>query len=271
MKTMIATLVLGLAMGAYAADTDPEIREKVRAAVAAAQQGENLPPLTMEEPARRYYDWGAVLNKTLTVVAVSPGSDAQLMGVKKGDRLVAFNGSAVAGEPLKAVLARFETLEQQQPFSVTLAREGKEIQATTKANVKVTPAWRLEIGEVAAKSAPAVEGCGRVSVFFTPPEARDLYPAFVNAIDGEGVLRSRHSFKLAAGTHSIDLHELITDRRLKRRGGGLQEAKTIEIDVKPNTTYYLAAEFIPEQRYKTFKDGFWKPVVWKTSEVSCKE
>ena len=256
---------------AYAGQTGEEVaREKARAAVMAAEQDNNVKPLTLEEPARRFYDWGAVLDKSFTVVAVTPGSDAATMGIKKGDKVLSVNGKLTERQPLKEVLAQFSELAEGDVLTVKVERAGKKQSFATKVHVQIMPAWKLEIkGKQSQEQALTKGRCGRVSVFFTPPQTRDLYPAYVNSIDGEGVLRSKDTFRLSPGDHQIMLHELITDYRL-RRGPGMELAKPITIHVEPDTIYYLAAKFLPAKRFKLFKEEYWEPVVWQVQHRECK-
>ncbi|EKE77393.1 PDZ domain-containing protein [Gallaecimonas xiamenensis] len=270
-KSLVALALLALVPTVQAADDNEQLaREKARAAVMAAEDG-NLKHRILEEPSRRYYDWGAVLNKDFQVMALTPGSDAALMGVKKQDKILSINGKLTERRDLKEVLAQLNDLDEGDFINVLVSRGDDKLTLSSKVHVQVMPAWRLEIQPNSSepKEATAQGSCGRVSVFFTPPQARDLYPAYVNKIDGEGVLRTRDTFKLTPGEHSIELHELIQDFRLTRRGGGLQMAKPIKLQVEANTVYYMAAKFIPEKRFDTFKDGFWEPVVWKVAPKTC--
>ncbi|WKE65722.1 PDZ domain-containing protein [Gallaecimonas kandeliae] len=247
-------------------------RERARAAVMAAEQGDNLKPKIIEEPARRYYDWGAVLNKSFEVMAVTPTSDAAKMGIQKGDQVLSINGKLTERRDLKEVLAQFSDLDDGDVLSVMVQRGKDKLSFSSKVHFQVMPAWRLEIqpkDNTAASEPKATGQCGRISVFFTPPQAHDLYPAFVNTIDGEGVLRTKDSFKLSPGDHDVAIHELINDYRLTYRGGGMELAKHIKIHVEANNIYYLAAKFIPEKRFKTYRDEYWEPVVWKVATKAC--
>lgn len=111
--------------------------------------------------------------------------------------------------------------------------------------------------------------CGRVSVFFTPPKALDFYPAAFYTINGEGVLRSRHSFKLPLGKHRIRLHEQIDDFRLLRRSQSIVQSKELVIEVEQDTTYYLAAKFDSKEKMSLDNKAKWEPVVWKQVKSSC--
>lgn len=272
---MRALWLLGLlaltSLPTLAADNDAEqlARERARAAVMAAESDGNIKHQVLEEPARRFYDWGAVMNKDFEVVAVTPGSDAAQMGIQKGDKVLSVNGKLTNRRELKDVLAQLNELENGAALSVQVQRGKEKSSFSTEVHVKVIPAWRLEIQPKAATAAVDPGQCGRVSVFFTPPQARDEYPAFIEAIDGKGVLSTKDNFQLSIGKHTLAVHELITDYRLSRRGAGIEQAKTLTINVEPNVIYYVAAKFIPENRFKLYKDQYWEPVVWKVADKAC--
>jgi hypothetical protein len=98
-----------------------------------------------------------------------------------------------------------------------------------------------------------------------------LHYANVTRINDRNVNSDRESFRLSPGKHTVYLHEMIADSMFTRRSRSLQTAKTLEIDVKANTTYYLAAKFIRKNRSEQRNGGYWEPVVWKTLENStCK-
>jgi hypothetical protein len=108
--------------------------------------------------------------------------------------------------------------------------------------------------------------------FFNPPEAKEIYPASFYKIDDGYLNKDKKSFKLPVGKHTISLHEYITDKNFNRkgRGRGVRKAKSIEIDVKENATYYLGAKFNRKNKLKRSKDEYWTPIVWKISNKECK-
>ncbi len=114
------------------------------------------------------------------------------------------------------------------------------------------------------------DDCGRISVFHTPPEAKDLYPVVLLRIDGNNKVHTREIFRVAPGKHVVEMHELISDPMLRRKPTFRQQAKPLVIDVEPGYTYKLAARFIRKNRLDVGKDaGYWEPVVWKVQSQRC--
>ncbi|MDN3651916.1 hypothetical protein QWY77_03935 [Thalassotalea ponticola] len=111
--------------------------------------------------------------------------------------------------------------------------------------------------------------CGIVSVNKPTPTTKDLYPAKVNTIDDDPVKSNSHTFFLPVGKHKIKVMENIHDDLFTRRRSGMLNYKIIEVDVKANTQYYLAAKFNRKQKTDLKSGGYWEPVVWKTMAREC--
>ncbi len=112
--------------------------------------------------------------------------------------------------------------------------------------------------------------CGRISIFHTPPESRDLYPVALFRIDGNSKVHTREIFRVSPGKHVVEMHELITDPMLRRKPSYRQRAKALSIDVEPGYTYKLAARFIRKHRLDVGPEGnYWEPVVWKVQAQAC--
>ncbi len=128
--------------------------------------------------------------------------------------------------------------------------------------------WLLTLFLLALQARAAE--CGRISVFQTPPQARDLYPVALLRIDGNNKVHTREIFRVAPGRHVVEMHELITDPMLRRKPGFRQRAKALEVDVQPGYTYKLAARFIRSQRLDVGRDAaYWEPVVWRVEAQKC--
>ncbi|WP_168204201.1 PDZ domain-containing protein [Aliikangiella coralliicola] len=249
----------------------------------------------IELPAQQQASLGMVLDvenveQGYSVLSVAPGSLAEKININRGDKIVAINDIEVEATSSNAALEQLQQLTPGQELRLAFNRNGNIKQAVVEMAGDYIPGIKLEIGSQPVfktallseagddsennsqnaddKSMLDENACGEVSVFFRPPETKDIYPAFINTIDDRGVIRTRHSFRLSPGKHIIKLHELITDPFL-RRTRGMQKAKPIEIDVKPNMTYYLGAKFIRAKRSRVFKELYWEPVIWRTSEREC--
>ncbi|RUO55422.1 PDZ domain-containing protein [Pseudidiomarina homiensis] len=272
MKLALSVLSLSLVFAnvGVAVAQDHEAREHARAAaVAAAKAHGKDAVVSMEEPARSYFDWGAVIHPNGEIMSVRDGSVAATMGVRTGDRLLQIDQQKFSAQALGDIIAYLEGLEHGSELLVVVARDEQTKTLAGKVAATVIPGWRLEV-DVANEQVDIADSnaCGRISVFATPPQTRDLYPAYFSQIDGENAPPRRSIVKLSPGKHVIELHELISDQWVRRKKG-IQQAKAIEIDIKADTTYYLAAKFVREKRLSTFKEEYWQPVVWREIEQAC--
>lgn len=233
-----------------------------------------------EIPARSKASLGLTLdpnysNRGLKVLSVLPGSTSDESGIMAGDLLVDINGNGISQENAKERIAELASMSAGESVTLGLVRGNEKLTKSLRLNEQYIPSVRVEVGDssnaevIIEKSSLNADACGRVSVFFTPPKALDLYPVTFYTIDGEGVLTSRHSFKLPVGKHRIQLHEQIDDFRLKRRSKSIVQRKELIIDVQENTTYYLAAKFDSSEKLTLDNDKIWEPIVWKQVENRC--
>ncbi|MDN7138489.1 PDZ domain-containing protein [Pseudidiomarina sp. 1ASP75-14] len=265
-----AVSLLALVSIATSSAQEQDAREHARAAaVAAAKADGKATSVTLEEPTRSYFDWGAVLNPSGRVMSVRDDSVAQEMGIEVGDRILSVDGQQLAEQSLQDIVSYLETLDHGNSFAVTVQRQGQTETLSGRVKATVIPGWRLEVDVEQTVVDKANEAnCGRVSVFVTPPEARDLYPAYFVSIDGDNVLTRKPIFKLSPGKHSIEVHELISDPWV-RRSRSINQPKQLELNVEPDTTYYIAARFIREKRLSSVREEYWEPVVWREVKQQC--
>lgn len=234
-------------------------------------------------PAQQLTNLGLVLDLAdasngYRVLSVSPGSTAENLAIKSNDYLVEINGIDVNQASSEQVSRLLFNLVPGEQLQLGVKSNGKIKTLATELAGQYVPAINLEIGgesdaaTMLVKDGDASNACGVVSIFFHPPEARDIYPATINKIDDDHLKRGRNSYKLPVGKHTIYLHEQIDDRDLsfRSRGNRSTKAKSIEIAVAANTTYYLGAQYIRSKKFSTFDNGYWEPVLWKTSALTCK-
>lgn len=276
-------LLIALAMPASALATTPRVDAEmqsllVRLAEAGQLPGPEQTPLTIERPERVRHELGAVVDVRqpdragVPVLAVTPGGAADRLGVKAGDRLLAINGQSLAGsDPVAdtfrdALAARNGTLELQ------VARGGQTLSLSGEADSIVVPAYSLT---VAAGSAAA--GCGRVSVFDVAPRAKHIYPVVLIAVDGRlPGPTTADVYRLSAGKHTLTVAEKIDTKQFgslqqfQRDRAGRERYKTLELDVKPNTTYQLGAQFVLDKRNQINENAYWEPVIYSTKQESCR-
>lgn len=273
---LTAALVMLMPAMAHATNApnlqEQQAREQARAAAVAASKafGQDK-TVILEEPARSYFDWGAIIQPSGKVVSVRSTSVAQTMGVQQGDVLTHINQQPIDSRELANTLAQFERLQHDEAFTVTVQRDGGAVTLNGIARAAVIPGWKLEVTSDIADRAVVTDNnqaCGRVSVFLTPPSTSDLYPAFINSINGENVRQQNPNFILGVGEHQLGIHELI-DNNSSRRGGRLELEKTLTLHIEENKKYHVAAHFIREKRFERHGEGYWEPVVWKVTEQTC--
>lgn len=258
-----------------------ELVHEVRKALMTAQI-EPQGYLTIEEPARSFYHFGAVLDKSFTVVAVTPGSDAQLAGIKTGDSLISVNNQTFNNAEIAQVLAYMNDLQDGDVISVQVRRGADEMTFSSKVKRQTLPAWRLQLNPDSAQTAADVTStdCGYVSVFLSPPLSLHRHALGINeikAINFKGGLffRSQEQvLKVPTGEIELTVQELISPDAIKRYRSDLQRrksnaTKTFTLKVEPNTVYHLAAEYFANKSERQDKDEYWQPIVWKTSARSC--
>lgn len=135
----------------------------------------------------------------------------------------------------------------------------------------VVSALVVSMGLVACSSTPeSTVNCGTVSLYLqantlASSTANNLYPMVITHLDGSSVI-SKPSYRLTSGIHTFKGMELIDDVNLDAPIAK-RTPKSITIDVKPNTQYFLAAEFLPANNNS---QNFWQPIVWKTRANECK-
>ncbi len=202
------------------------------------------------------------------VLSVTPGSTADVLGITSGDFITKINGISVNSENSQTINL-LKNLRGGDMLELTINNSGKQRQLSTKVASLKLPSVSFTVGaadKMLANSDPS--SCGNLTIFNKPPAARDIHPVTVAKIDGERSYTSLKFIKLPVGKHIIHLHEYISDPRV-RRPNGIQKSKPIEIEIKANMKYHLGAQFNSKLRYKTKKELFWTPVVWKISQRKC--
>lgn len=251
--------------------------------------------LNFSEPARDVDNLGVVISGNdssdagLAVVAVTPGSAAARMGVHSGDRLTAVNGEVLTDLgrdavelPRAVAVMRTEIAKvgDGEKITLTVDRDGRRIAFEGRLQRLRLPPLQLSVGDgvqVASNSpasAPPVEGCGRINEFDVAPRQQQLHRAQLIAIDGNSPGPSGSpSFRLSAGRHTLTVSEAIEDRYLsfnnRLRNSGSDRYKQIDVDVKPDTTYYLAAR-LNKDKVDQWRDGaYWDPALWLEKTERC--
>ena len=243
---------------------------------------------TLELPSSMNTNLGLVLDLSnyqdgYEIISISPGSTAEQLPLAVGDKLISINNKKLDKYDSESAINQLVQVTPGENLSLTIASNEEVRTVSTKIEGQFIPSIKLEIGGATLKTAVTEkhtdredlnqksddEQCGRVSVFFRPPEAKSIYPASISKIDEDSRKRNRNTFRLPVGKHIVYLHEYINDPIFPIRRTGIQRPKPIEIDVEANKTYYLGASFIRSKRFTTFKDKYWEPVIWRVREQKC--
>jgi PDZ domain-containing protein len=237
----------------------------------------------------------------LHVLAVTPGGNAERMGLRAGDVLLALNGAQLSSTDGAATLRRtVDTLPDGGRLDFNVQRDGRTAAMGGAATSLYLPAMHLSVGSGTALAsnadgagAPAQaagspqgsygtpssdmsQGCGRISDFDVAPRGQGLHRATIISIDNRtpGPFGSK-SYQVGVGTHTVKVAEHIESRyfsfnsrqRNAQVGGGY---KTLTVDVVPDTTYLVAARLNEDQRDNPANGAYWDPVVWKQGPETCR-
>ncbi|MEO7917698.1 MAG: PDZ domain-containing protein [Dokdonella sp.] len=247
----------------------------------------------ISEPSRDVDNLGVVIDsrdsgdKGLVVMAVTPGSAAAKMGVQGGDRLVAVNRQSLtdlgrdANDRPRAVdvlRTAVGSVGDGGRLALSVDRDGRRIDFEGTLQRLRLPAMKLSLsdGVQVASNAPTnvTAGCGRISDFDVAPRQQNLHRAQLISIDGNSVGPSGSpSFRLSTGPHTLEVAEEIDSRYLsfnsRFRNSGSDRHKQIDVDVKSDTTYFLAARLIPDKRSEWRDGAYWEPALWLEKNERC--
>lgn len=279
-----------------AAATEARLREELRAlmldlAASGAIDDRREFALEIDEPARRVNDLGLLVDSSsaerardgLRVLAVTPGGTAERLGVRGGDILVSVNdrslaslGADATGQPKAALLLRdsVSAVPDGDALALGVRRNDRTFAVSGPVASVHVPAVRLSVG-AAATATGGTGGCGRISVFGSPPRSEHLHEAKLVAVDGRlpGPTDAT-SFRLEPGTHILTVGEGIEARYLsfneRLRNAQSNRYKTLSVEVEPGMTYFLAARLNPDKVTEAKDGAYWDPVIWKEVAESCR-
>ena len=245
--------------------------------------------LDIDAPAQQVSNLGVLVDSSrkdrdgVHVLAITPGGAAEKMGVRSGDVLVAVNGRSLAESDSASALLRgtVEAVPNGGALAFDVRRDSRLVSMSGPLSSVRLPAMRLTIGDgeqvAAAGGSTTSGGCGRISDFDVAPRQQGLHAAKIISIDGVAPgPQGSHSFRVAAGRHTVKVAELIESHylpfndRLRNSGPSASHYKTIEVEVAPDTTSLVAAHLEDDKRTE-WKDGaYWSAVAWKRTSESCR-
>lgn len=248
----------------------------LRLSESGALPGPEDSPLVVQSPPQVRHDLGAVIDLALVeggapVLAVTPGGTAERIGLQPGDRLLALNQLRLGQGTTRSALR--EAVEANDGrIELEVARGGRTLALAGEADAVQTPEYSLT---VAPSTQP--EGCGRISTFTSMPRTRELFPIALFQIDGREMVHGLPDIRVKAGKHVLKLSEGIDRKefnnielvRMNQLRYGNRQYKYFEIEVKPNTTYRLAAKLLAGINRDIIGNNYWAPVVWEEYAQRC--
>lgn len=242
--------------------------------------GSSDTPLTVAAPAQVRYELGAVVDAGAagaTVMAITPGGAAERLKLQPGDRLVAINGTRIAGAPDPMATLERAVRGGDGTLRINVARDGHAFQVAGQADVVAIPAYQLTVG------APGSGGCGFVTSTHGPrPNSRGIYRAEITRIDGRSTpLQRVNRHRTDSGRHVLTVRELIERSWLSNaqivqieRMQRLKDArayKTLVVDVKPGISYRVGARLLRDKldADSIRANAYWEPVVWEAAPERC--
>lgn len=247
--------------------------------------------LDVAVPAQRVSDLGLLVDSAsarrdgVRVLGVTPGEQAQKMGVRSGDVVVAVDGASLAQRERAATELRriVDALPERADVSLDVVRDGQPLTLRGVVTSRQLPPMRLILGDTSSSStsstnasAADADACGRISDFDVAPRQQQLHGARVLSIDGHAAgPTTSHVFRVSAGAHTIEVGERIDARYLsfndrQRQAGSPTGSKTLQVDVPPNTTLLVAARLNAGKQREWQHAAYWDPVVWKTADERCR-
>ena len=247
--------------------------------------------LDVAVPAQRVSDLGLLIDSAsdrrdgVRVLGVTPGEQAQKMGVRGGDLIVAVNAASLAQRERAAMELRriVDALPESAGVSLDVVRDGQPLTLHGVVTSRRLPPMRLIIGDASSSSTSSTnatsaeaDACGRISDFDVAPRQQQLHGARVLSIDGRAAgPTTSHVFRVSAGAHTLEVGERIDARYLsfndrQRQAGSPTGSKTLQVDVPPNTTLLVAARLNAGKQREWQHAAYWDPVVWKTADERCR-
>jgi len=247
--------------------------------------------LDLALPAQRVSDLGLLVDSAsdrrdgVLVLGVTPGEQAQKMGVRSGDVIVAVDGTDLAQREHAAGELRrvVDALSDRAPLSLDVVRNGQRLTLHGAVTSRRLPPMRLILGDASSAPLPAAvapkadpAACGRISDFDVAPRQQQLHGARVLSIDGHAAgPTASHVFRVSAGAHTLEVGERIDARYLlfndrQRQAGSKTGTKTLQVDVPADTTLLVAARLNIDKQREWQRAAYWDPVVWKTASERCR-
>lgn len=208
-----------------------------------------------------------------TVLAVTPGSAAERIGLQPGDVLVSVDGRPMTGSTAPSAALRAALRESDGHLRLGIVRDGRT----------QTLAGTLAGPETVAAAADT-RSCGYLTTQGAPPRnTQGIHPAEIVNIDGAStpVLFEPNRHRVDTGRHVLIVRERIDDHRfgalsLAERERQLRDRKShaykvLLVDVDPGTRYDVGARLLATlpDIASIRSNTYWEPVVWNSTPEAC--
>ncbi|TQV72797.1 serine protease [Aliikangiella marina] len=208
------------------------------------------------------------------IVAVSPLSFMQALGVKNGDIVQEVNGISLENnleknergqsEAAVKLTEALKSLAENDPITLKVVRKGELVSLNGRVSALSIPELKLVANAPILKEANG-SNCALLTIIDYDSPGKSLFKVQLLTIDGNRY-RNAASIKLQPGIYQLELREKILDRRLSARIQARYRIKTIELNARPGKLYTLAAELQKDEVMN--REKYWKPKVIER-DTSC--
>lgn len=220
------------------------------------------------------YELGAVMDTRIAhadgprVLAITPGSAAESLGLKVGDRLVGVNGTSLQNDARAADRLQQAAAETGGEVTLVILRDGERLSVS---------------GQLDRISEATVAGCGYISDNDPPPiVSEDIHPLEITRIDGKSTpLETTDRHRLTSGTHVLTTSERIAAHHFSARQANqrqrmldrkrAQAYKAIVVEIEPGTRYSIGARLLRDSmdNEDIRNNDYWEPVIFRQRPEAC--
>jgi len=222
------------------------------------------------------------------ILSVSENSLANKLKLIVNDKILAVNGIEINEKSSEQVITLLQSLVPGDILELVVHKANRTnlnntsqvINPLTKISTQISgrklPEFTFSVGNSHVDDEVTTGlmdngQCGHVNTLTSVPKGHGIDRVFVMNINGKGVIRPKTlrgairpttNFRLTPGKHILKVYTLGESNKDKTT---MEIAKTIEIDVAPNMTYYLGAARNKNRKNNQFIGPHWQPVIWKIS------